>query len=113
MGRLGDERVVPGARIQRQVGNDEEVGNRQRMGADRLADRSFAGVEPDPRLEPLAVIGDETDQRHRRLARALRDENNIVELGLWRSVEDAVGRESVEPCRCIEHGEPWLYTLLR
>jgi len=54
-----------------------------------LADR-----QPGARLEPLPVVVDETDQRHRRPANMRRQLGDIVETRLWRGVEDVDRTES-------------------
>ncbi len=88
--RAGDERVVARARIAGQVLDDEQAGSREPEPADRLRQRRLAGVEPDPRLEPLAIVGDEADERDRRGAEISREVDDVVEARFRRRVEDRV-----------------------
>ena len=64
---------------------------------DREGERRLADPEADLGLEPLPPVIDQADRRDRRMTDPCRQLHEIVELGLRRSVEDAVAAQSRKP----------------
>ena len=56
----------------------------------RGLERSLAHTKADLRLEPLACRVDQVDHRHRGLANLRGKQDEVVEIGFARSVEDFV-----------------------
>ena len=93
----GDERVGGVAGIGRQVRRHEHAGLEHGFLADRDVERRLAHAEPDLRLEPLAVVGDEADHRDGNIEQAGRQAHDVVELRFPRRVENPVSVEGREP----------------
>ncbi len=83
----GHERIVARPRVGRQVRDDEEIGRRERVDANRGVQIGLAGRKADPRLEPLPIPGHQTDQSDRRVADQCRQMSNVVEFRLRRRIE--------------------------
>ena len=67
------------------------------MGTERNVAGRFSGVEANSRLEPLAVLVDETDEGDRRAADLRCQERHVVIGFLGQGVEDLVRVEFGEP----------------
>ncbi len=96
--RVGDERVVREARVDRGVGDLEQLGRREdRVRAERQVARCFRHVEPVVRLEPLAVLVDQRDDGDRH-AQALGDERgDVVVRRIGPGVEDLGLAQRLQP----------------
>jgi hypothetical protein len=78
------KRIRSGSFVERQVGDDKNALVLQRRGADRLAERRFAGGNP------LTTVGDQTDESDRGFANSGRKQRNIVKDKLRLCVQNAV-----------------------
>ncbi len=90
------QRVGLESRVERRVGHDQRPIAEDRAGAERPVDRRPGGVQPHPGLEPLPVVGDETDQRDRGLADQRRQSGEVVEGDLGFGIEDLVAAQLLE-----------------
>ena len=74
----GDQRIIGEALVARGVGHDEQIRLVNRVAAEGNVARCFSGVEPDPRLEPLALLVHQRNQRDRRTADVRGERGEIV-----------------------------------
>ena len=98
------ERIVARAGIGERVRNDREARPKQRMRTDRPIDRCLVAAEPDLRLEPLARLVDEADERDRCVAQTGRKLDQRVEARLARRVQQtqpSKGREALTSSRMV------------
>jgi hypothetical protein len=93
----GDERVVAEALVAPRVRDDEQAGLPDGVRAEGRLARRLGDVQPDARLEPLAVVIDEADQGDGRLAELRREARDVVERLLGLRVEHAALAERPEP----------------
>lgn len=84
----GDQRHARGARVGRQVVDHEQMVLADRERAHARLDRGLADVDADRRLEPLAVLVDQADQRDGDVEQRLDRGDDRVEPRLARRVED-------------------------
>ena len=94
--------VVAGARIDREIGDDQHPRPLQGVPAHGLFQRRLARIEADAGLEPLPVTRDEADQGHRSVADLAGQQDDVVETGLGRGVEDVIAVESLETLSVVE-----------
>jgi hypothetical protein len=72
-----------------------------RVGAEREVPRGLRDVEADPRLEPLALLVDQGDQRDRGLAHVGGEEHQVVVELLRDGVEHVVLAQRGEPLALV------------
>ncbi len=89
---IGGKAVVTG-----RVRHDECLGAQNRVCAECELTRGLGGVESNPRLEPLPVAVDQAHQSDGRLADPCSQLGEIVEVGLRRGVQHAIGAQGFEP----------------
>lgn len=73
------------------VRNLKKVALKDRMCANGMIQRRFDGVKSDTGLEPLPVIIDQTDQRHRNVTNLRRQSDDIIKIRFSIRVENIVG----------------------
>ena len=86
----GHQRVVDEAPVQRRVRNDEQPGLQNGVRANRAVDRRFTHAQSDFRLEPLAAVVDQIDDRNRRPADRRRHLDDLIEFSLAGRIENAI-----------------------
>ena len=109
--RIAGHKGVPGkTRVRLRVGHDKQVRLRNGVrGKGGVAMRLWQ-VQPDPRLEPVALFVHQTHQRDWGVAGLRREPRQIVEGLFRRRVEDVIGAQRLEPIdfvggsRCCFHG---------
>jgi hypothetical protein len=92
----GHERIVGEPLVLGRVGHDEQVGLGYDVAAERHITRRFADRPADLRLEPLAMLIDERDERDRSLADVRGKYRQVVQRLLRERVEHVVLPERVE-----------------
>jgi hypothetical protein len=108
---LGDEQGIVGeARIGSGVRHDEQTALEDGVPAERHRARRLGEICADARLEPLAMLVDERQQRDRRLADERRQRRQIVERLLGRGIEDVVTAERLEAARLVGRGAGWFHS---
>ena len=85
-----DQGVVGEARVGGGVRDEEDVGLEQGVGAEGHVARGLAGVQPDLRLEPLTVLGDQADDGHGDAADLGGQAGEIIERRFRGGVEDVI-----------------------
>ena len=68
MWRTGDQRIVMKSLVQTGILDHEDLVAKDGMCTKRHLARGLGGIQPMPRLEPLALAIDQTDQGNRRVA---------------------------------------------
>lgn len=86
--RAHNERICPGAFIQRKVAHHQKVGLDQRMLTNRAVEIGLAFGKSEASLEPLPVVRNEADQRNRCVANIRCQFDDIVKAALRRRVEN-------------------------
>ncbi len=99
--RAGDERVVVEALVGDGVGDHEDVRLEDRVRAEGDVARGLGRVEPHARLEPLAPLVHEADERDRRLADRRGEGDEVVELRLGERVEEVERAQRGEALRFV------------
>jgi len=97
LGRCTNQRVTGETLIQPQIGNDQQIVLQQRMRANRGIERHLAHPQADLGFEPLAVLGDEVDDRDRCLADLGEQARNVVERRLGRCIENTITVQRGDP----------------
>lgn len=97
----GHERIVGEPRISVRVLHDHRPGLRKGVGAERVLARRLGYAETNTRLEPLAIVVDESHQGNRRSADGGGESRQIVELWLRRRIEYSRTANSLETRRLI------------
>lgn len=93
VGRTVDQRVVAEALILRRVVHHQRPRHADRMRAERVLARGLLRLQPDARLEPLAVGIHQREQGHRHIQQAAGQPGDAVEHRLGRGVQQGQGVE--------------------
>jgi hypothetical protein len=94
-------RVVSKAVVVQRVGDDEDVPLLDCVCAKRYGTGGLGDRHADSRLEPLTVLIDERDERHRRAADVGGEQREIVEAAFGLGIEDAILAQRREPCLLV------------
>ena len=105
MGLAGDERIVAEALVFPRVRDLEDAGVRDGVVAERDGSLGLPhAVEAVLGLEPLSVLVDQRDQRHRRTADLRRQQRQVVERPFRRGVENAIALEGGQTGLFVDWG---------
>jgi hypothetical protein len=88
VGPAGDERIGGEAIVARGIGDQEDVVLRNGMGAEGIFARRLRGIDSVARLEPLAMIVDQRDQRRLGPQKLAGERDDLVKLAVGRRVEN-------------------------
>ena len=98
----GHQRVIRETGVPRRVPHHQRRARMQGVSAERLVPRRLAGVEANPRLEPLPVLVDQADERHRRAAKLRRQRGEVVEALFRLGIEDTVRPQGLQTLGFIQ-----------
>ena len=105
----GDQGVPGKPGVHRRIRHDEQVCLREGVRGKGGIARSLRDVQPDPRLEPVAVRVHQAHQRHRGLADLGSQTGQVVEGFLGWRVEDVVSSQRLESIDFVGEWRGWFH----